>query len=479
VVALGKAQPIDPEKRRSDQNPGGTRNSCPDDRDVSNASQVSNSSLVSNSLHVGPVDLAPETLRRDLISKTGKNSNQPTAVQASRSESVVEIAQRSPATVTSHILEKFCAGPGHDVAITVNGIRFLTIRVENLSRMPGHGLVYRVLVEPGREGKVKSWTGDSDAGAQVVDVRRLPSTGSERIVGSVSRHQIGDDLVVVLPHLGRIELARAQLRAGADNPFEQVLLRDCAHASRGSLLSDSGECACSLSLGTKQGLNEDAVLVCGLPGDPTKGPSLLGVVADGMGGYLGAQAAAGCVVGTFATADFTQATLLEVAQRLPTELKRLWDELRERPEPGVGSLISDRMGAPFAAVRIFDSSCQVLRVGDCRAALYRFASEGYRCQWSSDDQAYGHTVWNSVRLDGGEPSEVVLEVEEHMLQNGDYLVVATDGVWASLSTDEVRAIISRECGPSEVERGIIDAVTRAEWHRGYADNRGLIVYRHS
>jgi len=399
------------------------------------------------------------------------------ARERSRSEVPVEIAGRNRDEISSEILCALCTQPEADVVITVHQARYFSIRVEDLSSLPGHGLVYRVLVDPSHIDEVESFANKADPQVNAEDRKVARIGGAERIVGSNSRHWIGED-EVMLPHLGHIELAKAQLPISAGSPFRPVILRDCGDISEGPFQSQHGQYAVSATLGVNKRLNEDAVLVRPLPINRDGIRPLLGVVADGMGGYLGAQAAAGSIVATFATADFGGVSLLDVSRRLPSDLKRLWDDLRQRNEPGIEHLISKTMGAPFAAVRIFDSYCEVVRAGDCRVALYRRAHDGYKCEWASEDQAEGHLVRNAVRLDQGEQIEIALEGVRLDLHHGDYLVVATDGVWGRVRSDRVREIVSEADDPKSAQKAIVDEVTRAEKFTSRSDNRGLIVYQH-
>lgn len=400
-----------------------------------------------------------------------------TARERARSEVAVEIAGCDRDVISSEILRILCTQPEADVVITVKRDRYFSIRVEDLSSIPGHGLVYRVLVDPTRIDEVESCANKTDPQVDTRYSKVARIGGAERIVGSDSRHWIGDD-EVMLPHLGHIELAKAQISISAGNPFKPLILRDCGDISVGPFQTQHGQCAFSATLGADKRLNEDAVLVRRLPINRDGVRSFLGVVADGMGGYLGAQAAAGSIVATFATADFGDMSLLGVSRRLPSDLKRLRDDLHQRNEPGIEHLISKTMGAPFAAVRIFDSSCEVVRAGDCRVALYRNGQDGYKCEWNSEDQAAGHQVWNAVRLVGGEPGTINLEVVNLGLQHGDYLVVATDGVWGRMSLDRVRELISEARNPERAERAIVTEVALREFQTSRSDNRGLIVYQH-
>lgn len=134
---------------------------------------------------------------------------------------------------------------------------YFSIRVEDLSSIPGHGLVYRVLVDPSHIDEVDSFANKADPQVNAEDRKVARIGGAERIVGSNSRHWIGE-YEVMLPHLGHIELAKAQLSISAGNPFKPVILRDCGDISEGPFQSQHGQCAVSATLGVNKRLNEDA-----------------------------------------------------------------------------------------------------------------------------------------------------------------------------------------------------------------------------
>jgi serine/threonine protein phosphatase PrpC len=83
-----------------------------------------------------------------------------------------------------------------------------------------------------------------------------------------------------------------------------------------------------------------------------------------------------------------------------------------------------------------------------------------------------------VRLVGGEPGTIDLEVVNLSLQHGDYLVVATDGVWGRVSLDRVRELVSGARNPEHAEGAIVTEVALREFETSRSDNRGLIVYQH-
>lgn len=389
----------------------------------------------------------------------------------------VDIAGRDPLDVTREILKAMSAAPDSFVTVQSKGERYFLLALESLCPAQGYALAYRLLVEPGKEGQVESFAGKRYSDFTGVEPSRARIRSGERLVGSCSRHWIGED-EVVLPFIGEIAVARRSMITGPPNPFAPQVF--CDHGDMAAYCSRwaHGEYAASISLGLNKEVNEDGALCRLLPEGPAQGASLLGVVADGMGGHVGGQAAVMSILNTFATADFSESGLKNVARLLPYRLTELYHDVMQRPEQGVTTLVGPSMGAPFAAVRIFDGEFEALRAGDCRIVHYRRLAGEYRCVWSSKDQGVGSMVDNPACLVSGEPSPLVLRPETFTLSHDDYVVVATDGVWKRLDLNTVGRILSQSSSAEVAEGAIVQSIALAEFERNASDNRGIIVYRH-
>jgi serine/threonine protein phosphatase PrpC len=392
-------------------------------------------------------------------------------------EIAVEIAGKEPFEITRDILKAMCQYPDARVGVHVQGEKYFTLAVDGLSSREEYGLVYRMFIEPGREEQVESFAGKEYRESRGRGHSRPCIRGTDRLVGSCSRHSIGKHKVI-LPFLGEIHVARRSMVTGPPNPFAAQIF--CDHGDMPAFCSrwQHGEYATSISLGLNKEINEDGVMCRLLPESPKRGASLLGVVADGMGGEVGGQAAVLSILSSFATADFSEFGLTEAAATLPYHLKHLYRDVLQRPEQGVTTLVGPNMGAPFAAVRIFDDKFEALRAGDCRIAHYSPTSSGYSCVWSSKDQGIGSMVDNPVCLVRGEPSALELRPEFHQLAHDDYVVVATDGVWKRLTLDMVGRILTQTSSAETAEGDILESIVLSEIETDASDNRGLIVYRH-
>jgi serine/threonine protein phosphatase PrpC len=395
-------------------------------------------------------------------------------------DETLEISSLNEPAATLSIKKHLSSRYDARVMVTQKGVRGFYVTAEDVSNTPGHGLVYRISIEPGKEEAVESFSGKKNS-----QNNYLPGAvvGSTRFVGSESRHWIKDsDWPVTLPHLGEIELARRSLLAGPPNPFEARIYRDCCETQFDTAHWQYGQHAASLALGNptylRQHINEDALLCRLLPESTEFGSSYLYVVADGMGGHGGGQVAASSVIQTFATADLSEDSVEPLSTELPRRLEGLYRELIERLPSGRTGLVSDNMGAPFAAVRVFDSYFQAIYAGDCCVARYRRQGDQYHCVWSSTVEGWGSRVYNAVGLLNGRARPLSLNQSYEVILPDDYLIVATDGIWKCLSLAGVGQQLSSSGNASDAELRIRAAVESVENENKASDNRALIVYKH-
>ncbi len=69
-------------------------------------------------------------------------------------------------------------------------------------------------------------------------------------------------------------------------------------------------------------------------------------------------------------------------------------------------------------------------------------------------------------------------VEEFSISDGDYIVVATDGVWKRLGTKQVAKLLSQADSIKTFEENLLGILGMLELRGEVADNRGVFVHRH-
>ncbi len=244
--------------------------------------------------------------------------------------------------------------------------------------------------------------------------------------------------------------------------------------------------------------NEDNLAACDLSSEEIlAGPfeirravgswGLLLLVADGMGGQACGELA------SHMCSDLTPARLLDSVRRRQTangeEMGSLLAEALEsanrsileasRNQPGCKG-----MGTTATAVWVRGSSILVAQVGDSRAYLIR---SGQMAQLTRD-QTFLNYLMDMGAVDAGieirddprrsilvqalgtsEQLNVVLTRAE--LQNGDRLLVASDGLYGAVAADRIREITSGNADLETRCRSLVEAAN----HEGGPDNITLIV----
>ncbi len=213
------------------------------------------------------------------------------------------------------------------------------------------------------------------------------------------------------------------------------------------------------------------------------------VLADGMGGHVGGAVASSLAVSVFLEnflqndADIRQA----LNEALETSNTRLADKIEETPE------LFD-MGTTLTAAVISDQHLYWISVGDSPLWLYRSGSltrvnadhsmvpvlEGLvEIGRMSEEEATNDARRNHLRsaVSGGELTLVDLCPEPVRLAEGDWVILASDGV-ETLTDSQLSALIetSMDASPDQLSQTILQAVAAEE--RPEQDNASLVLFRY-
>ncbi len=208
----------------------------------------------------------------------------------------------------------------------------------------------------------------------------------------------------------------------------------------------------------------------------------LAIVADGMGGHEGGQEASRIAVEAiqevFAeTPDSDAQSLLAIGFQIAHE--RILEYAAGHPE-------LHGMGTTATAIALRGKQLYYAHVGDSRLYLVRGANIS---RLTHDHSYVGRLVENGVisaaeaeihpqrhiltaALGAGE--ELWPETPQHPieLQDGDALVLCTDGLWSLLSEHEIHTVVA-ECEPSDACRALIQMTK----DRGGPDNITVEILR--
>ena len=201
----------------------------------------------------------------------------------------------------------------------------------------------------------------------------------------------------------------------------------------------------------------------------------LAIVADGMGGYEGGQEASRIAIETVeqiysSAANGDPQTLLTSAFQAAHE--RILRHASEHPE-------LHGMGTTCTAVALVAGHLYYSHIGDSRLYLLRdgqlsrlshdhsYVSRLVEHGLISSEEAENHPQRHILTAALGAGSDVVPDQPEKAipLQNGDILLLCTDGLWSLVSDHEIGSVLSRS-SPAEACQKLVQTAKQ----RGAPDN---------
>ncbi|MGB8644409.1 MAG: protein phosphatase 2C domain-containing protein [Anaerolineae bacterium] len=192
-------------------------------------------------------------------------------------------------------------------------------------------------------------------------------------------------------------------------------------------------------------------------------------IADGMGGY-----ANGRMASTLALEKLYAAFYEEPGRPVPQALRRGIESANLDIYKAAQQMGAGRMGTTVTAACLVGSTLHLAHVGDSRA--YRI-HQGHAACLTNDHT----TVGDLVRMKVISPDKIrthaqrsVLtkavglglfvqpDVTTHTIDEGDDLVLCSDGVWSVIEDDEFAALASRTRSAHELSRALIDLALARE-----------------
>jgi protein phosphatase len=274
--------------------------------------------------------------------------------------------------------------------------------------------------------------------------------------------------VALSGHAAALEKIAQTVPGGAD-PAQHVTL----------VVSDT---LCAISdVGRARGHNEDLVHL--------SDDGRLMILADGMGGH-----AAGEVAAALAVAAITEH--LEAARAsphddrgdaLPRAMLAAMDAAQRQVLAEAERQEGERdMGCTLIQACVCGDALHTCHVGDVRAYLWRghalraltrdhsVVAELIAAGDLAPDQARGHPAKNVVLRAIGMASGFEADVNACPLQDGDRVLLCSDGLWEMLSDDEIAAVIGGEGSMRQIALQLVDRANDA----GGADNISVVLYQH-
>ena len=224
------------------------------------------------------------------------------------------------------------------------------------------------------------------------------------------------------------------------------------------------EVGATTDIGRVRERNEDSILV-----EPP-----LFVVADGMGGHRGGQVASRVALETI------ERLVAEGRGSLPDHVRganrAVWDQSVEDER-------LSGMGTTLTAARVDGATALIAHVGDSRAYLLR---DGELRQLTEDHtlvarmvksgeiteaEAEVHPHKNVLTRALGTDQQVEVDEDTITLQDGDRLLLCSDGLTGMVTEDQIQAILENSEQPQQAADRLVKAANRA----GGIDNISVVV----
>ncbi|HEX6485052.1 MAG TPA: protein phosphatase 2C domain-containing protein [Ktedonobacteraceae bacterium] len=217
-------------------------------------------------------------------------------------------------------------------------------------------------------------------------------------------------------------------------------------------------------------------------------PFNLLIVADGMGGHAYGQDASVLAIQSMAQSvmasmigndningEFLLKTLMDGVQIANQSVHRCNQDNRID------------MGTTITAALVFDGTAYIVNVGDSRTYLYRESDGLLRATRDhslvarlvetgaiSPDEVYTHPARNKVYRSLGGKEEVKVDWFTRRLQEGDFLVLCSDGLWEMVRDQDIEHILKKHrTNPTQASSALVQAALRG----GGTDNISVIVAR--
>jgi protein phosphatase len=218
------------------------------------------------------------------------------------------------------------------------------------------------------------------------------------------------------------------------------------------------------------------------------------IVADGIGGHLAGEHASRMAITTMVNLVLSTPDWILRADD-PLQADEIMNRARDRFEM-VGDVLTEEAAADpklhdFATTMTLAASAGkdlfIAHVGDSRAYLLRhdkliqltrdhtFASELVEAGMLTHAEAATHRLRHVLTRFIGTTQEATPDVQKLSLQDGDRLVLCSDGLNNMISNDEIKAILGQADTSEKLSNRLVDEALQAGGH----DNVTVIVAQYS
>ena len=238
------------------------------------------------------------------------------------------------------------------------------------------------------------------------------------------------------------------------------------------------ESHCLSHIGTVREDNQDSVQMIDQHDELTASCGHLFGVADGMGGY-----AQGGVASSLALLTLFETVYSSNGASIPQKLKQAVQNANLNIYQKARELHVGRMGTTLTAGLLRGNSIHIAHVGDSRAYLIRGGKsmcltkdhsrvgEMVRLKILSPDKARTHSQRSVLNKCLGLDLFVQPDIFEVPVQDGDILLLCSDGVWSMIEDQEFGSLASKATSAETLNRTIINLALE----RGSDDNVSVVT----
>jgi len=210
----------------------------------------------------------------------------------------------------------------------------------------------------------------------------------------------------------------------------------------------------------------------------------LAAVADGMGGHSGGEIASSMAIDTLREKAFSS---LRDENPSP-EMRSLLEDSFQEANRKIFQLASQEerlvgMGTTLVASLLFKGKAFIANIGDSRAYLYRhqtlnqitrdhtWRAEQLKNNSISEEEIYESPFQNMVTRSLGFDSDLVVDIFEVDLQDEDYLLLCSDGLYNPVSSEKILKIFKRHKTAEKICKKLIQSACQ----KGGQDNITAVV----
>ena len=272
-----------------------------------------------------------------------------------------------------------------------------------------------------------------------------------------------------------------------DDPTTK-LLKAVDLAGDGPESGPTPEVGWSVDKGTVRENNEDSLAAITFNQAGAADSASVGVyaVADGMGGQASGEVASQLAIHTAITELLGSVT--ETDGPMPDNYRR-WLEAAVSMANGLvhqkGRETKREMGTTLVIAVVVGKDVHIANVGDSRAYLItpngmdQITHDQSMVQALVDtgaitpDEAAEHPYRNVLTQAIGTSDQVKVDLFNKTLHEGESLLLCSDGLWGTLSDEEILAIAQKADSPSAACQALVDACNA----RGASDNIAVVLVR--